>query len=294
MEEEDQEKKAPKPITMKGFTQILLKLDSEAAHTSFGKLPMSKEASAPQFGFSKAKQADGDKVFLSEDIARTANACKHSPGPIYDVREDSNKYAKAPGFGFGSSSRMAPTKPKYDHYENERFLDDPIEAERTRAPKCLAPKIGTEPRMQQATLEKNPGPQYYPGDRPEKKKSSKYTFGHRRDKGAQNSLKVPTSTPGNVGPGRYVPEASANPSNKRNFPKWTLPKAGRPAENRKKADKNQTYDQRSGVGKQAVSKNRSAPSAHFGTAGRAAMSKMGTFKDSYTGAMKVIMPHNYV
>ena len=46
------------------------------------------------------------------------------------------------------------------------------------------------------------------------------------------------ATPGSVGPGRYVPEASANPSNKTNMPRWTLPKAGRPDAAPKKYDKN--------------------------------------------------------
>ena len=30
-----------------------------------------------------------------------------------------------------------------------------------------------------------------------------------------------------MGPGRYVPEAAAHTSNHNNFPRWTLPKAGR-------------------------------------------------------------------
>ena len=47
-----------------------------------------------------------------------------------------------------------------------------------------------------------------------------------------------TSTPGSVGPGRYVPEVSAHPSNHLNVPRWTLPKAGRPADERKKPDRN--------------------------------------------------------
>ena len=40
------------------------------------------------------------------------------------------------------------------------------------------------------------------------------------------------------------------PSEKTNFPKWTLPKAGRPDESgiRKKPDRNQTYDTRSAFG----------------------------------------------
>lgn len=51
-------------------------------------------------------------------------------------------------------------------------------------------------------------------------------------------MKNMTSTPGSVGPGRYVPEVSALPSNHLNFPRWTLPKAGRPADERKKPDRN--------------------------------------------------------
>lgn len=51
-----------------------------------------------------------------------------------------------------------------------------------------------------------------PGDRPEVKKSPKFTFGYRR--GGAGALKNQTSCPNSVGPGRYVPEAAANPSNK--------------------------------------------------------------------------------
>lgn len=142
-------------------------------------------------------------------------------------------------------------------------------------------------------IEKTPGPQYFPGDRPDKRQAPKFTMGVRRNKGAQDVLKNQTSTPGNVGPARYAPEACSDPSNRKTLPKWTLPKAPR-GENRKKLDRNQTYDTRSGFNKQATSKNRTGQSCHFGTAGRAVISKMGTFKDSYTGAMKVKMPHNYL
>ena len=118
-------------------------------------------------------------------------------------------------------------------------------------------------------------------------------MGYRRNKGNQNVLKVPTSTPGNVGPGRYVPEACSDPSNKKTMPRWSLPKAPR-STMQKKLDRNQTYDTRSGVGKQKLSKNKTGRSCHFGTSGRSNANKLGTFKDSYTGAMKAIMPHNYL
>ncbi len=59
-------------------------------------------------------------------------ASKHSPGPIYDVRDDKLKYQKPPQWGFGTSTKLGAIKPKYDFYENERFLDDPIEADHAR------------------------------------------------------------------------------------------------------------------------------------------------------------------
>lgn len=66
--------------------------------------------------------------------------------------------------------------------------------------------------MQMNNLESSPGPQYLPKDKPELANQPKYTFGFRRG----NALKQAQSSPNSVGPGRYVPEASANPSNKLN------------------------------------------------------------------------------
>jgi hypothetical protein len=101
-------------------------------------------------------------------------------------------------------------KPKYDFYENNLFHDDPLQADIARKEKCKAPKIGTEPRMQLNALETTPGPQYLPKTKPEVIKEPEYTFGYRRGGGLKNQ----TSTPAAVGPGRYVPEASSNPSTK--------------------------------------------------------------------------------
>jgi hypothetical protein len=88
--------------------------------------------------------------------------------------------------------------------------------------------------MQGNNLEQTPGPQYLPNDKPEIVIEPKYTFGYRRGGG----LKTQTSTPASVGPGRYVPEASSNPSQKQDFPRWTLPKAGRPNLATRRVDKN--------------------------------------------------------
>lgn len=139
------------------------------------------------------------------------------------------------------------------------------------------------------SFQKTPGPDYNIGEKPGAKTASKYTCGVRRTGGGQDPLINKTSTTKTVGPGRYIPESCSSTSGKQDFPKWTLPKAGRGGNQYKKLDKNQTYDTRSSVGKQHVSKNKSGSSAHFGTSSRS--SNVGTFKDGMTGAMKVKMPH---
>jgi hypothetical protein len=78
-----------------------------------------------------------------------------------------------------------------------------------------------------------------PKEKPVYKTSEKQTFGYRRGAGALKNL---SSTPNNVGPGRYFPEACANPSEIANLPRWTLPKAGRTDTEKPKADRNQTYN----------------------------------------------------
>ncbi|CAI2375506.1 unnamed protein product [Moneuplotes crassus] len=287
MEIED-EQKENKPINAKAFKDLVRALDSEASHTSFGILPLSVEKTAPNYSFPHAKKDDGDKVFIDQEMAKTQFASKHSPGPVY-VYEDGTKFDNAPNFGFGSGPKMEVSKPRYDFYENDRFIDDPIEADHARKKKCLAPKIGTEPRMPVSSYSKTPGPDYDVNQKPNSKSSEKFSFGYRRLKGDQDSLINKTSTTKTVGPGRYVPEACPNPSQRQDYPKWTLPKAGRNFGDGKRLSKHQTYDTRSSVGKQYLSKNKSGPSAHFGTGNRS--SKVGQFRDSMTGAMKVRMPH---
>lgn len=68
-----------------------------------------------------------------------------------------------------TSEREFGAKPKYDFYENVGFYDDPIEADHARKSRVCAPKIGTEQRMPLTTVEKTPGPQYYPQMKPEVK-----------------------------------------------------------------------------------------------------------------------------
>ena len=227
---------------------------------------------------------------MSEELSKNLNAGKHSPGPVY-FNEEANKYDKAPGWAFGTADRPFGAKAKYDFYENAGFLDDPIGADHSRKERTLAPKIGTEPRMPLNTIEKTPGPQYFPHEKPTQDRPPKYSFGFRRDVKGSSVLQNLTATPGSVGPGRYVPEASSNPSNKHNFSKWTLPKAGRTGPEARPVDKHQTYDTRSSIGRQNDSKKKSSASTHFGTAERSHQNKLGSFKDQMTGVTKVRMPH---
>jgi hypothetical protein len=59
----------------------------------------------------------------------------------------------------------------------------------------------------------------------------------------------------------------------------------------RRVDKNQTYDTRSSIGKQAHSKNTSAGFTHFGTSGRDNTAKQGTFKDMMQGGMSAKLYH---
>ena len=47
-----------------GIRELAIQLDSKQARTSFGRLPLSDEASAPQYGFPQAKKHQTQKVYL--------------------------------------------------------------------------------------------------------------------------------------------------------------------------------------------------------------------------------------
>ena len=62
------------------MTALAQALDSKTAHTSFGKLPLSVEGSAPIYNFPKANKDDGKHVYLGE-LTEIENIGKNSPGP---------------------------------------------------------------------------------------------------------------------------------------------------------------------------------------------------------------------
>ena len=80
------------------------------------------------------------------ELSKKLNTGAGSPGPAY-MFEDNVKFDAPPGWTMGTEVRNGVEKPKYDFYENALFLDDPIEADLSRKPRCAAPKIGTEPRF---------------------------------------------------------------------------------------------------------------------------------------------------
>jgi len=74
------------------LTALSQALDSEQAHTSFGKLPLSIEKTAEKYGFPQANRWDGSKIFVNE-LTKLENIGKNAPGPQYKY-EDKIKYAE--------------------------------------------------------------------------------------------------------------------------------------------------------------------------------------------------------
>lgn len=76
------------------LTALAQALDSEQAHTSLGKLPLSVEKSQPIFSFPQANRWDGCKKFDGE-LTKTENIGKNAPGPQY-AYDDKIKYSEPP------------------------------------------------------------------------------------------------------------------------------------------------------------------------------------------------------
>jgi hypothetical protein len=68
------------------LTQLAHKLDSEQAHTSFGKLPISYEKTQPNYAFTKSNRDGQAKVFLGA-LTVQENIAKGSPGPVYEYQD---------------------------------------------------------------------------------------------------------------------------------------------------------------------------------------------------------------
>ena len=279
-----------KPKTFQLTSMMIAKaLDSPLAHTSFGKLPLSDEVSAPVYSFGHATRDKISKQYLGELNMPTA----FGPGPKYDVKTD-NKFNSAPSFAFGADKRVTLGKPvTYDHFEIQDTFTDPVKAKIYTKPCYGNTKFGTESRMPPPDVQGTPGPQYYPPIRPEVPVAPKYTLGARRTNQGGSAIENKVSTPALVGPGRYVPEASSYTSNHKNPPKWTFGGGEKIGKVPKGVTKNQTYDTKSvSCGPQIVSTKKSEPNVKIGSATRDQVSKLGMFKDMMAYVPpKVRMPH---
>lgn len=73
-----------------GLNQLAIQLESKQAHTSFGKLPLSDERTAPIPQFGKAKREDASKCYIGE-LTVQENVGRGSPAPTYNY-VDNIKY----------------------------------------------------------------------------------------------------------------------------------------------------------------------------------------------------------
>jgi len=264
-------------------------LESKTTKTSFGKLPLSTESSAPMFGFGSSGRFPPKSLFQDKDMIAHMMG-RTSAGPNYEVT-DQFDFRRTSSAVFGTSKRQPlDTRTRYEYYTNVEMLDQPDKADLTRRKRCLAPKFGTGPRLVTEKREGTPGPQYLVGDRPEVKKSSRFTFGHRREN-FESPLVAKVSTPSLVGPGRYRSEDCKMTSNKTTSPTYSMTKSSRIPKSRLTREKNQTYYLYSSFGKQTASGRKTSGNSHFGSGGRNA--RTGHFRDMMYSAStgKLSMPH---
>jgi Sperm-tail PG-rich repeat len=279
----------PKPKTVQLTSVVIANaLDSPVAHTSFGKLPLSDEKSAPIFSFGNGTRDKISKQYLGELNMPPSIG----PGPKYEV-DSQMKFDSAPGYSFGNDPRITLGKPlSYDHYEIQDTFTDPIKSKIYTKKNYGNTKFGTESRIPPSDVQGTPGPQYYPPIKLEVPTAPKFTLGARRNNQG-GGLENKVSTPALIGPGRYVPEASSYTSAHRNPPKWTFGGSEKIGKMPKPVTKNQTYDTKSvACGTQIVSTKKTQPNVKIGTATREQVGKLGTFKDMMAhNPPKIHLPH---
>jgi hypothetical protein len=254
-------------------------LDSPGAHTSFGRLPLSDEVTAPIFSFGTGTRAAFKKAFLDPELLTNAIG-NSSPGPKYVVQENKN-FNTMPQFSFGNDPRVTLGKPvKYDHFDLKDTFTEPAKANIYVKKNYGVAKFGTESRIPVEMNMASPGPQYYPPLKPEVPLAPKFTLGARRTNPNGSALENIVSTPGLVGPGRYPVEKAAHTSKHKNYSKWSFPKSEKIPKPKRSVSKHQTYDTKNvACGPQYVSQRKSMPVVSIGNATRDQTARLGTFKD---------------
>ena len=82
------------------LTALAQALDSEQAHTSFGKLPLSTEKTVAQFSFPQGKREDQAKCFIP-DLTKQENMGKLGPASM--AYTDNIKYKEVSKIGVFSA-----------------------------------------------------------------------------------------------------------------------------------------------------------------------------------------------
>jgi len=91
-------------MTLARLNQLAMQLDSKQAKTSFGKLPLSHETTAPNYGFSHQSKALEAKKFIGA-LTVQENMGKGSPGPQYQY-EDRIKFKASQEFAFTQEAKL--------------------------------------------------------------------------------------------------------------------------------------------------------------------------------------------
>lgn len=123
-------KRAPLMTAGELFSKVL---DSEAAHTSFGKLMLGDERSAPLYcivvsiiilAFGHGNRFNTNLFYFSKEMAAAQNSCRWSPAPNYNVNGDV-KYPYGPKYSFGKSQKN-PLDIKPFCYEEAITVQTPV------------------------------------------------------------------------------------------------------------------------------------------------------------------------
>lgn len=249
-------------------------------YSSIGKMRLSAKATAPCYGFGTADRQKQAKIFQSKELCKTQFVGKTSPGPNYEVRHtDKYYYKEDPHWSFGKQVRNTlDTGAKHAYYGRQDVDFDPITADNSRKWKSGRVKIGLESRFNNGTsrYKGTPGPDYNPSLKPEIPNPPKFSFGVRREIKGASPIVLMASTPVQVGPGSYIKLQQPNTSIMPDHPQFSFPKDKKHRPHQLTFQKNQTYDTRSSMGAQCVSKNRTMPEIAIGKAKRDV--NTGTFK----------------
>jgi hypothetical protein len=249
-------------------------------YSSVGKMQLSQKKTEPCYGFGTSDRKQQAKVFRSKELSSTQFVGKTSPGPNYEVRHTDKYYYKdEPKWSFSKDTRNTlNTGPKHAHYNRQDVDFDPTTADDGRRWKSATTKIGLASRFTDDSRagKGTPGPEYDPGFKPHLPGQPKYSFGVRREVKGASPIVAMGSTPNQVGPGSYISLQQASTSIQKDAPKFSFPQDPKMKPTMPSIQKNMTYDVRSSIGPQVLSKKKTMASSTFGKAGRS--THTGTFK----------------